>query len=642
MSKTSEDDQDGLQSSSGSLPNLQLAVNRRSELRLPASMSPSYNAVGGISNPSNLKGGRTSLASDAERVTFYHDLTLRERDPLQPSIVLPVPWRHHEEPLQPKPASRSMGSTTSISSPSNFAQYDMRATWRQVDRMDDESSGRLHNALRTLSTNVLAARIANKEDSTVVPTPGQQSQPISRSTDLGLSLGLRLPSSSGIASDDAEGRLTKLVEVRPVNSKEGKDNRKEPESGQSSAASAGTKRKRGSLRPIPPAPRTTKTNQRPGRKYEMQWRVGQAPTKMLKDTKEQANFERVLTAISRYYQGNADDTWKTALRQNASEYDGKGLTEAFGASTTMAAGLIAAGQAHNATQILNRMLSLAQVMLLSQHPQVCFWLIEVSMDTSETAVGNVRRAIKSQFAPLACRLLGEDHPLSLLLRTPLTTEQQARIRREGQAVVHDYHVRTFGSYSYQTMSHQWIWGRIAAASGHFEEAIRLFQDFTQTWEQVYSTPNSAVAVGALIEQARVMVASGDASVKVECLLSDALRRIDVLSSTQILKIPIMDVAELRLREGGMIFARLAALRTLGRVHIMRGNLSAALVNFEQATAIAEAQLTEQSSVRKLCETDLEVAQMMELERAMGMLSVDDPTSRLPPISSIVSLLPVER
>jgi hypothetical protein len=434
--------------------------------------------------------------------------------------------------------------------------------------------------------------------------------------------------------------LPVTTEVGSVTNPPQKDEQKEPERAASSATSANIKRKR-SPRPISPVPRTTKTNQRPGRKYENQWRVGQAPTAGLKNSKEQTNFDRVLAAVSHYYQGNADGTWKIALHHNAAEYDGKGLTEAIGSSVMMAAGLIAAGQAQNATQILNRTLPLAEVMLLSQHPQVCYWVTEVSMDTSQTVAGSVRRAVKAQFAPLACKLLGPDHPISLVLKTPLTTDQQVRMRREGQAVAHDYHVRTFGKYSFQTMAHQWFWGRITAASGQFDEAIRLLKELTQDWEQLYSTPNSAVAVSGLVEQARVMLASGDASIKVECLLSDALRRIDVICSAQSLEKPILDAAELRLRAGGLIFARLAALRALGRVHAMRLNLSAAMLYFEQAATIARAELTEQSSVRKLCETDLEVTRMMELERAMGVLWVEDPTSRLPPVSSIISLVPIE-
>ena len=53
---------------------------------------------------------------------------------------------------------------------------------------------------------------------------------------------------------------------------------------------------------------------------------------------------------------------------------------------------------------------------------------------------------------------------------------------------------TGSKYSYQTMAHQWYWGRIAAAAGRFYEAVSLLADLTQTWETHYSTPNSVLVV----------------------------------------------------------------------------------------------------------------------------------------------------
>ena len=427
-------------------------------------------------------------------------------------------------------------------------------------------------------------------------------------------------------------------ELNPTSVTQEKSGRADGESEQPAVTAANNKRKR-TPRATPPASRLPRIKSRPGREYENQWRVGQAPTAGLKASKEQKNFDQVLGAVSRYYEGNAEGTWKHALRHNAAEYQGKGLTESIGASVLMAAGLVAAGEASNATAMLDRTLPLAEIMLTSQHPQVCFWLLDACMDTGQTVYGNIRRAIKAQFEPLATRLLGPDHPSSLILRIPLTADQQARMRYEGQRVAHDCHVRTFGTYSYQTLVQQWLWGRITAADGQFDEAIRLLQDLTQTWEQLYATPNSAVVASVLVELARVMVASGDASVRVECMLGDALRRMDVIASTQSDDKPILDAAELRMREGGLIFSRLAALRTLGRIHIMRRNLDNAKLCYEQAVTLAATQLGPHVSARRLCEIELEATKVLEFERAMGMLSIDDPTSRFPPVNSIMSLLP---
>ncbi|ETI21434.1 hypothetical protein G647_07781 [Cladophialophora carrionii CBS 160.54] len=641
MSNTLEGSDDELISACESLPDMQAAPDRGFETRLSAPISPAFSASGVSIAPSNLMQSQTSNAFGVGNATLDTDFTVMQGVPSLSSVDLPPLRTHDDRPPKPDVLHHS---TTLVPSPFGERitinmQEIVLSRHQQVELGgEDSGGGSLQSKLRAFPQTILEPIPATTEHKIPELGPREQSQSNPRRPKLQVLL--NSPQCPVSTLEHAGHLLPGLAEVGfTINpSKEVGNIKPHPE--QTTAAAANIKRKR---RPTTRSsvPRTTKTNQRPGRKYENQWRVGQAPTAGLRDSKEQTNFDRVLAAVSGYYQGNADGTWKVALHNNASEYEGKGLTEAIGASIIMAAGLIAAGQAPDATQILNRTLPLAEVMLLSQHPQLCYWLTEVSMDTSQTVAGSVRRAVKAQFTPLACKLLGPNHPISLVLRMPLTMEQQVRMRLEAQAVAHDYHVRTFGKYSYQTMAHQWYWGRITAASGQFDEAVRLLKDLTQNFEQLYSTPNSAVAITALVEQARVMMASGDAGIRVECLLCDALRRIEILCSAQSLDKPILDAAELRLREGGLVFARLAALRALGRVHAMRLNLSAAVLCFEQAMTIARAELKEQSSLRKLCETDLEVTRIMELERAMGVLWVEDPTSRLPPVSSIISLVPIE-
>jgi hypothetical protein len=556
---------------------------------------------------------------------------------VRPLVADPIPGQRTENPWTSHAARPITSTTPSSIQPEVINIDELHLVLPQLDE-NDQGSGRRPSNFPTaqasghLTTSVerrhhLPERIAGQQFQLgqgpgIIPLPG----PYEWSTEPNV-------------STNEHHQLDQPVVLTPRTASDESDEQERSEYEQQIATIPNARRK---ARPMVPNRGISKPQARPGRKFENQWRIGQAPNAGLKHAKEQTNFNKVLAAVSRYYQGNADGVWKLSIHRNAVEYVGKGLTEAIGASVIMAAGLVAAGQVNDATMVLHRTLPLAEVMLLSQHPQVCFWLVEISMDTSHTVAGSVRRAIKAQFGPIAARLLGPDHPASVILQTPLTIDQQMELRKEGQKVAHDHHVRTFGTYSYQTMAHQWYWGRIAAAQGRFDEAVSLLQDLTQTWEQHYSTPNSVLVVTALVEQARVMVASGEASVRVECMLSDALRRMDVISSAQHSHVPLLDAAELRLSEGrGLIYSRLAALRALGRVHVMRWNLGAAVLYFQQAVQAAHAGLPEGSSARKLCEADLEAARMMDLERAMGVLAIQDLTSRLPPISSIVSLVPIE-
>ncbi|KAH0848494.1 hypothetical protein AYO21_00727 [Fonsecaea monophora] len=561
-----------------------------------------------------------------------------DRGPIRRTVTLPAPVQHYQHSLHLGPAPSLTRSTTDTSRTSSLADYSQPherpsecnrlGSSSHLRRLTGETAtGAPDKSARSLVTSVakfVEASSSQRITSTSVAEPVET-----------------LPSApQPVHRDNARGRTSPQSHVLApgthVNGKHRAEDDEDADHGKSVKTPANIKKKRTPR----PAPRTSRPSHRPGRKYEMQWRLGAAPMAVIKESKEQANFGRVLTAISNYHQGNAGGIWRTVMQQNAAGFDGNGLCEAMAVSIMLAAGFISSGQPDTATQVLDRTLPLARALLLSQHPQLCYYFNEISMDTSNTVAGSVRASWKSYLLPLAIHTLGERHPISILLGTPLTTEQKMRMRREGQRVAHQEHLRAFGTYSYQTMVHLWYWARLTAASGDVPESIRMLESVVQAWEQVYSA-NSAVAITAIVEQARVMLASGDASVKVECLLSDALRRNDVLISGQVLQPQFMDAAEARLRESCLIFCQLAAFRCLGRLHVMRHNLGNAKCCLQQALSIAQLNLAEDSSVTKLCKTDLVAVELLQLEEAMGSMTLTDPISRLPPITSIIPFAPVD-
>ncbi|KIY03962.1 uncharacterized protein Z520_00654 [Fonsecaea multimorphosa CBS 102226] len=557
------------------------------------------------------------------------------------TLTLPTPVWHPRNSFYLGPAPPLARSATDTTRESDLiASYQTHEILSQHNRLGIASNLRqLPDGTATLASDSLGRSLVVSVAEIVEASSGQQGASTSKPETIA-----PLPFAPvSVARENVGGstiaQLHPLVESDQGKGKYRRVDAKYGDLGQSSKTPANIKKKR-KPQPMRLVPRTPKASHRPGRKYEMQWRLGQAPTAGIKDSKEQSNFERVLTAISSFYQGNTGGVWKRVMLQNAAEFDGNGLTEAIATSTIVAAGLVAAGQSESANQVLTRSLPLSRLWLLSQHPQLCFYLTEISTNTSNTVASSLNSSFSRYLAPLATHILGERHPISILLGTPLTVEQKVRMRWEGQRLIHQEHVRAFGTYSYQTMLHLWFWGRVTAAVGDIAEAVRMFESLIQTWEQVYSA-NSAVAIGAIVEQARVMLASGDASVKVECLLADALRRNDVLTSGQALQPQFMDTAESRLRESSLIFSRLAAFRCLGRLHIMRNNLGNAICCLQQALDIAELNLSEESSVRKMCQTDLAAVKMIHLEQAMGGMTLTDPMSRLPPITSIVPWAPVE-
>ena len=411
-------------------------------------------------------------------------------------------------------------------------------------------------------------------------------------------------------------------------------------SSRTSFSATNTKKKR-NVSVSKPIPRVAKSSKRPGRHLEMQWRLGQAPAAVIREAKENVNYERILSITSRFYRGNADGAWKATLRRNSGEFDGNSLIQSFSVSMVTTAGLISAGQPESAAEVLNNILPLAREVLLSQHPHTFFVLLELSMDPSQTVEGNLRAAVKPYLCSIANATLGAEHPLTILLKTPLTSKQKTRLRIEAQRMAHEEHLKTFGAYSWQTMAQFLFWGRLMARAGYYEDSLHIFERLTEMLTQTYGA-NSGAAITGLVEQARAMIMKGDFSVKVECLVGDAIRRNDLLSSSQDHEPPSPDAAEARLRGRGLLFSRIAALRVLGRVHLNRRNFGAALYSFQQAMAIAETTSSPDLSVLRLCKADLEATRMMAMEHSMGVLSIQDPNSRLPSMSSITAFPPVER
>jgi hypothetical protein len=387
--------------------------------------------------------------------------------------------------------------------------------------------------------------------------------------------------------------------------------------------------------------RVTKPSRRPGHQFEMQWRVGQAPGIGLQQNQEQVYYENIVSAISRYYSGNAEASWKVALSHSTAKLDQNFEALRFMGLTMTVAGLISAGRSMQAYEALDQIAPTARNMLLSQHPMTFWLLIDQVMDTSQTVLGNLRAAITKNLASLARSLLGNSHPFTVLFKTPLTTEQKVQLRIQAQMIVQNELVRVFGLYAYQTFIQFGYSARIVLLSGHPEEAIRMLSRIREVTERQYGL-NSAMPTLSMIEQARCELASGSSSVMVECLLADALRRNHILyTGGGDGQDPSSGVGETALRNDGLLFMRITALRMLGRVHVRRRSFGAAIYHFEQAVVAARTLVIPGSNTMRMYEADLEMAKILDTEEAMGILGAEDPSHRLANPFSVTQWVPSE-
>lgn len=389
------------------------------------------------------------------------------------------------------------------------------------------------------------------------------------------------------------------------------------------------------------ASRVTKGGRRPGHQFEMQWRVGQAPRNGMPQNQEQMHYENILSAIVRYYSGNAETNWKLALSHSTAKLDQNFETLHFLGLTVTAAGLVMAGRSVQAHEALNQIAPAARTMLLSHHPMTFWLLIDQVMDTSQTVLGNLRVAITPRLASLPSSLLGPSHPLTILFKTPLTTEQKIQLRLQAQMVVHNEMARVFGPYAYQTFIQYGYYARTVMSSGRAEEALRMLSEVNEVLDRHYGL-NSAMSTLGMIEQARQQLASGSSSVMLECMLGDLLRRNHILyTGSGNSHDDSMDIGENTLRRDYLLALRIVALRLLGRLHARRRSFGAAIFHFDVAVATARPLLIPGSNTMRMCEADQALAKLLEDEQAMGILGGEDPYDRFTSPFSVTPWIPRE-
>ncbi|KEF55745.1 uncharacterized protein A1O9_08495 [Exophiala aquamarina CBS 119918] len=387
--------------------------------------------------------------------------------------------------------------------------------------------------------------------------------------------------------------------------------------------------------------RVTKPSRRPGQQFEMQWRVGQAPRIGLQQSHEQIQYERIVSSITRYYSGNSEARWKTALSQSTAKLDQNFESLRYMGLVVTVAALVTAGRSLQAYEALDKIIPTARNMLLSQHPMSFWLLVDQIMDTSHTVLGKLRAEITKNLASLASSLLGPSHPFTILLHTRLTDEQKRVLRMKAQMVVHQEMVRVFGLYEYQTFIQFGYTARTVLEGGDPGGAINMISQINEVLERQYGL-NSAMPTLGMIEQARYEFVSGSSSVMLECLLADALRRNHILLTGGANgQGQTLDKAESALRNDGLLFMRIGALRMLGRVHVRRRNFGAAIHHFEQAVVAARPLLKPGCNTIRMYEADLEIAKLLEVEQAMGVLGASDPSDRLANPMSITQWVPAE-
>ena len=359
------------------------------------------------------------------------------------------------------------------------------------------------------------------------------------------------------------------------------------------------------------------------------WRLGmpQSP-RSLSLSKEDSQIEQILLQTTAFYTGNFESSWSAHLREGGAHYFDKiADTERFAGSITTAGGLIAIGRIDAASSILDHTLPTFADLLVSPHPQLYFLLADLSFSAnSDTALGRLRTQVKQYAAFTALRRLGHMHPITRLLHLTFTDSSDVPrllLREQVQRRIHALLAQQFGPDSYQTTGQYYYLARVLSQIGRLEESHKLFSEVVKTWNACYGA-NHMLPIRALLEMTRLRLSLNDASLETETLLSDTLRRTLTLEKT-VADEPTPDngagAGGINPKLAGLVNARIGCVRTLGRLHVMRGNLQTALMQYTCAVSVGMEELGAHVPAVQLALADRDAAGRMIAANAEGDQSV---------------------
>ncbi|KEF52696.1 uncharacterized protein A1O9_11113 [Exophiala aquamarina CBS 119918] len=274
--------------------------------------------------------------------------------------------------------------------------------------------------------------------------------------------------------------------------------------------------------------------------------------------------------------------------------------ETFSGAITTAAGLLAVDRIDSASSLLNQALPNLHDLLTSQHPQLYPVLAELSLDCHEdNSLARLRGQIKQFAASLSHSVLGGLHPITRLLRLELSSpEQTARLRELVQRKIHDLHVDSFSLTDPLTITQRYYLARVLAQLGHLDDAVGVLDDVSKAWEQIYG-PGSLMCILGMIERAKVRMRRESVNfTEVEHILQDALARtMDLLGEhhEEMPRLPASTTTPHTQAAFGstypqnlpasIVHARMACLRTLGRLYAMQDLPHRALQYYSQSAMI---------------------------------------------------------
>lgn len=353
---------------------------------------------------------------------------------------------------------------------------------------------------------------------------------------------------------------------------------------------------------------------------QLQWRIGAAPSAALALSKEESTMTKIVGQASAFHTSMFEIFWGPALQHNAFIYDRDNRVEVFRDSSVTAACLVAVGKQASAQKIIERVLPSMEDLLRTPTPALYLILAELALDLAKTPADNVRGQIKQYLAGRAMSILGSEHPISQLLTINLPLSKRQMLGERLWNAILPILNQSFGLDHYQSSTQAYCQARNMAASGQLEDAINRIHELINRWSIIYGS-NSLIVCYTKIELANILVNSGSIT-KAELIVSDALRTSDIIHQAA-QRNEDCHASEKRHRESSIAFPRVACLRTLGKLHSLRGNFGTATHYYSRAVVEGSPALGNDSPVVELAQSDLLSSQMLEWKQSSEQFSPTD-------------------
>jgi hypothetical protein len=357
-------------------------------------------------------------------------------------------------------------------------------------------------------------------------------------------------------------------------------------------------------------------------KMQTRWRIGTGPAKALALPPEHPDtqFEYILHHSSNFYHQTFENVWQPLLQQNKAALDVQSDFEIFSESIFSAAALVEAGQPKKAATVIQCVVAMLHHLMHANHPQIYYTFMILSLETSTSALGQLRRQIRDHMLPICERMLGSDHPISAVLRMQVPMAARSFLHGKVMQQIQDCHHQIFGSDAYQTLAQQYVHARTLAEIGHVEESLDMFGNLIQSLERLLGI-NSLIVVYALFDKATTCLATTppDTSILPELHISDALRRLQIIAqrNDKLLE----DSLEAQKMEVAIVYTKIAGSRVLGKLHCARRNYGAAIQIFSQVVQYGLATLGPDAVPVHLAQADLDAAKVEELRRSMDAITI---------------------